>query len=121
MPLIFTNRRGVVTSSFIKDSKSVPPARTSTSPQVEPSSADTCSLPLGLEYSNGRIAASFRIESGQHSVWRNRQKRHAHANGIGNCVGNRRHRPYSTRLAQADGAAPVISFAGNHWYHPLAN
>src|SRR5215470_13042031 len=90
MPLMLTKRFGVVTSSFIKESRSLPPARISTSPQFLASNADTCSVVLGLAYSNGRIVASF--QSSQNTVRRDGKEGNAHANGIGHGVADGRHR-----------------------------
>src|SRR5690242_833128 len=78
--LILTSRFGVVISSFISESRSLPPARISTSPQPLPSKAGTCSGVVGLEYSNGRIAASLGVERGQDAVRGERQEGNAHAN-----------------------------------------
>src|ERR1041385_6481520 len=79
--LMLTRRLGVVISSFIRESRSLPPARISTSPQLLPSRAGTCSAVVGLEYSNGRIVASFGVERGQDAVWSERQERNADAKG----------------------------------------
>src|ERR1051326_6605989 len=112
--LMFTRRLGVVISSFIRESRSLPPASISTSPQLFPSRAGTCSGVVGLEYSNGRIAASFLIERGQDAVRRKRQKRHAHANCIGYGIGNGGHGPDGGRFSQADRTTLVIAFASHH-------
>src|SRR5437764_15181812 len=120
MFLIFTRRRGVVISSFISESRSVPPARISTSPQLFPSSAGTCSLVLGLVNSNGCIAASL-IEGCQHPVRRDWQEGNTHANGIGHSIRDRGSGRDRGRLAQAYRTALVISFAGHHVHHQLAN
>src|SRR5437764_13282791 len=109
MFLIFTRRRGVVISSFISESRSVPPARISTSPQLFPSSAGTCSLVLGLVNSNGCIAASL-IEGCQHPVRRDGQERNTHSNGIGHGIGTSGGRRDRARPAQAERAALVMSF-----------
>src|SRR5579859_7758501 len=119
--LIFTRRFGVVISSFIRESRSLPPARISTSPQLLPSRAGTCSGVVGLANSNGRIAASFGVERGQDAVRGERQKRDAHAYGVGDGIRDCGHRADSGRLAQADGPALVIAFAGHHVDHQLAD
>src|SRR5579871_403166 len=113
MPLIFTRRCGAVTSSFIKESRSVPPARTSTSPQRLPSKPETCSCLVGLVYSNGRISASL-VESRHDTVGSDGQVRHAHADGVGNRIGDGRRRRNRGRLTQPDGATLVVSLAGHH-------
>src|SRR5437660_4084245 len=118
--LMFTSRRGVVISSFISESRSVPPARISTSPQLFPSSAGTCSLVLGLVNSNGCIAASL-IEGCQHPVRRDGQERNTHSNGIGHGIGNSSGGRNRGRLAQADRTTLVISLAGHHVHHQLAH
>src|SRR5215510_8192933 len=52
---MFTRRLGCTMSSFIRASRSVPPARTSALSQVEPSRLTACSGVVGLAYSNDRI------------------------------------------------------------------
>src|SRR3954464_14521861 len=89
--LMFTSRLGVVMSSFIRESRSLPPARISTSPQLWPRSVGTCCAVVGLIYSNGRIAASLGIERGQDAVRGNGQEGNAHAHGFGHGIGNGRH------------------------------
>src|SRR5438270_11375689 len=79
MDLMLTNRLGVVISSFISESRSVPPANTSVSPQLLPSNAETCVLLVGVVNSNGRILTSG-VQSSDNPLRRNGQERHAHAN-----------------------------------------
>src|SRR5437660_7688295 len=107
IPLMFTSRRGVVTSSFISDSRSVPPARISTSPQLFPRRAGTCSLVLGLVYSNGCMVRSL-IEGCKHPVRGNGHEWNAHANRVGHSIGDGGHRRNGRRLAQANGPTLVI-------------
>src|SRR5205809_5661240 len=120
MFLMFTSRRGVVISSFISESRSVPPARISTSPQLFPSRAGTCSLVLGLVNSNGCIAASL-IEGCQHPVRRDWQEGNTRSNGIGYGIGNSGSGRNRRRLAQAYRAAFVVSFAGHHVHYQFTN
>src|SRR5689334_21925136 len=119
MPLIFTRRFGVVMSSFMRESRSLPPARISTSPQFLPSSAETWSVVCGLAYSNGRIVASF--QRSQYAVGRDRQEGNAHADGIGHGVADSSHWSDRGWFAQADRAALVVAFAGHHVYHQLTD
>src|SRR5258707_343171 len=84
--LMLTSRFGVVISSFISESRSVPPASTSVSPQLLPSNAETCVLLVGVANSNGRIFTS-RIQSRDNPLWCDGQKGHTHANRIGHRVG----------------------------------
>src|SRR5437588_10200611 len=92
MFLMLTRRRGVVTSSFISDSRSVPPARISTSPQLFPRRAGTCSLVLGLVNSNGCMVPSL-IQGCKHPVRGNRHEGDTHADRVGNSIGNGGHWP----------------------------
>src|SRR5215471_8602186 len=120
MSLMLTSRFGVVMSSFISESRSVPPASTSTSPQFLPKRGITCSLVLGLEYSNGCMATSL-IERCHDAIGRDGQERHAHANGVGYGIGNRSRRPDRRWLAQANRPALVVSLAGHHVHDQLRN
>src|SRR5579872_5656344 len=115
MSLMLIKRFGATTSSFINASKSVPPARISVFPQVVPSKLMAWDLLFGLMYSKGRILrTSLLFHSGEDTIGRKWKKRHSHANGIGNGVGDgsagRDHR----RLAQSDDAAFVVSLASHH-------
>src|SRR5271166_7076748 len=115
--LIFTRRLGATTSSFISASKSVPPARME---PCSPSSVATCSFFVGLTYSNARMAASL-LHRFQNAVGRERQERHAHADGIRDGVGDGRTRRDHRRLGQADDTALVVALAGHHVHLQLAN
>src|ERR1051326_6810023 len=115
--LMLTSRLGAVISSFISESKSLPPARISTSPQFCPRRVGTCSGVVGLMYSNGRIATSFGVERRQDAIWSKWQEGHAHPDSIGDGIRDRRHRADGGGLAQTDGAAFVIALAGHHVHH----
>src|SRR5215510_2393462 len=114
MPLMLTTRFGVTMKSFISESKSVPPARTSVSPQEAPSNATACSLVVGLAYSNFCIGPSFLFERREHAVGSQRERGHADADGVGHRVRDRRPRRDSRRFAHADDAAFVVTFARHH-------
>src|SRR5215831_12820487 len=118
--LMFTRRLGVVMSSFMSESRSVPPARTSTSPQFLPSSGMTCSLVFGLAYSNARMATSL-IECRHNAIGCDGQKWNADANSIGHGIGNGRSWTNRRRLAQTDGPSFVVAFASHHVYNQLRN
>src|SRR5262245_5432911 len=90
MFLILTTRLGVTMKSFINESRSVPPARTSVSPQEAPSNATACSLVVGLAYSNFCIGPSFLFERREDAVWSQRERGHANADGVGHGVRDRR-------------------------------
>src|SRR4029079_16735442 len=83
IPLMFTRVFGVTMSSFMSDSRSVPPARISALRKLLPSSSTACSLVAGLAYSNARIVASLLFQGVQHPVGRERQGRHPHSDRIG--------------------------------------
>src|SRR4029077_17551362 len=106
--LMFTSRLGVVISSFMRESRSLPPARISTSPQFFPSSAGTWSVVCGLAYSNGRIVASF--QRSQYAVRRDGQEGNAHADSIGHGIADSGHWSDGGWFAQADRAAFVVAF-----------
>src|SRR5262245_14245016 len=110
-------------SSFISDSKSVPPASTSASAQLEPSSAAACSSVSGLAYSNARIlfASLLLVQSRQHSIGRERKIRHSHADRVSDGIRDRGPRRNHRRLAQADYSALVVAFAGHHSNHQLTD
>src|SRR5215510_16059367 len=114
MPLMLTTRFGVTTKSFINESRSVPPARTSVSPQEAPSNATACSLVVGLAYSNFCIGPSFLFERREHAVWSQRECGHADADGVGHGVRDRRAGRDRRRFADADDAAFVVTFARHH-------
>src|SRR5271167_3185826 len=114
---MLTSRLGATTSSFISASRSVPPARID---PCSPSSAATCSFFVGVTYSNARIGASL-PQRFQHAVGCERQEGHAHADGVGDCVGNRRAGRDYWRLGQSDDAALVVALAGHHVYLQLAD
>src|SRR5262245_63976235 len=86
MFLILTTRFGVTMKSFMSEIRSVPPARTSASPQDLPSNATACSLVVGLAYSNFCIGPSFLFERREHAVRSQRERGHANANGVGHGV-----------------------------------
>src|SRR5262245_7905825 len=113
-PLMLTTRFGVTMKSFISESRSVPPARTSASPQVAPSSATACSLVVGLAYSNFCIGPSFLFERREHAVGGKRERGHANADGVGHRVRDRRAGRDRRRFAHADDAAFVVTFARHH-------
>src|SRR5579875_2360264 len=108
--LILTSRFGATTSSFIRASKSVPPARIAPS---SPSKVATCSLLVGLTYSNACMGTSL-LQRFQHAIRRQGQERHTHAYGVGHGIGDRSARRNHRRLSQADDAALVVAFAGHH-------
>src|SRR5262245_2294243 len=109
-------------SSFIKESKSVPPARTSASAQLLPNKATACSLVVGLAYSNARILfASLLFESCKNSIRRKRQSRNAYANSICYCVRDDRAWRHNRRLAQANHPSLVITLAGHHMHDQLSD
>src|ERR1019366_3678712 len=110
MCLMFTRRWGATTSSFISASRSVPPARME---PYSPSSVATCSLFVGLTYSNGRMCASV-LQRFQHAGRRERQKWHAHADRISDRVRDGRTGRDHGRLGQSDDAALVVTFATHH-------
>src|SRR4051812_5883767 len=113
--LLLTIRLGCTTSSFISEIKSVPPASTAASSQLVPSSPMACSLVVALAYSNARIfSASFLFQRRQNLVRGQRQRRHAHADGVGDGVRDSRARRNHRRLAQPDDAALVVALAGHH-------
>src|SRR6185437_4965945 len=119
--LMFTSRLGVVISSFIRESRSLPPARISTSPQLLPNSAGTCCAAVGLVYSNGRIVASLRIERSQHAIWRDRHEGTTHADGVGDSVVDCSHWANGGRFTQADRPTLVITLAGHHVDHQFSD
>src|SRR5262245_19117683 len=122
MPLILTTRLGVTMKSFIRLSRSVPPARTSVSPHDLPSSPTACSLVVGLAYSNFCIGSSFLLrERFEHAVGRQWDGRHANADGVGHGVRDRRARRNRGRLADADDAALVVALAGHHMDFEIAD
>src|ERR1044072_5647100 len=85
--LTLTSRFGCTTSSFISEIKSVPPASTAASSQLALSSPTACSLVVALAYSNARIfSPSFLFQRRQDLVRGQRQRRHAHADGVGDGV-----------------------------------
>src|SRR5688572_3271275 len=108
MSLMFTNLLGETTSSFIRASRSVPPASMSASAQLLPSRLMACSLVVGLAYSNPRIAASLLFKRCQNSIRRQRQVRHPNPDCVGDGVGDHRPRRNGWRLAKPDHAALVI-------------
>src|SRR5262245_33223853 len=112
--LMLTTRFGVTMKSFIIERRSVPPARTSVSPQEAPSSATACSLVVGLAYSNFCIGPSFLFERREDAVGGQRERGHANADGVGHRVRDRRARRDSRWLAHADDAAFVVTFARHH-------
>src|SRR5262245_8810288 len=114
MLLMLTTRFGVAMNSFINESRSVPPARTSVSPQEAPSSATACSLVVGLAYSNFCIGPSFLFERREHAVGSQRERGHADGGGVGHRVRDRRAWRDSRRFAHADDAAFVVTFARHH-------
>src|SRR5207302_1217264 len=95
-------RFGVTTSSFIRASRSLPPASISAGPQVLSKRATACSLVVGLAYSKLRIAPSFLLQGSQDAIGRHRQLRHTHANSVGDSVGNRCARRDRRWLAKPD-------------------
>src|SRR5215210_1100088 len=107
-------------SSFIKESRSVPPASTSASDDELPSSATACSLVVGLAYSNARIVASLLFERRKHTVGRERQMRHSHSDGIRYCVRDCRAGRDDRRLAKPYHSALVVAFACHHVNDKLA-
>src|SRR5271157_2058947 len=139
--LILTRRLGATTSSFISASRSVPPARMY---PCSPSSVATCSFFVGVTYSNSRIATPDFVcgakapsslqcpgrgpegplypnalpvcptQRFEHAIGCERQEGHAHADGIGDCVGNRRAGRDHRRLGQSDDAALVVALASHH-------
>src|SRR5262245_7303831 len=114
MLLMLTTRFGVTMKSFISESRSVPPARTSVSPHVLPSNATACSLVVGLAYSNFCTGPSFLFKRREHAVGSQRDRTHAHADSVGHGVRNRRAGRDRRRFAYTDDAAFVIPFAGHH-------
>src|ERR1035441_2375918 len=110
MCLMFTRRSGATTSSFISASKSVPPARME---PRSPSRIATCSLFVGLTYSNGSMSASV-LQRFQHASGSERQKWHAHPDRIGDRVRDGRPGRDHGRLGQSDDAALVVTFASHH-------
>src|SRR5262245_9394402 len=112
--LMLTTRFGVTMKSFISESRSVPPARTSVSPQEAPSSATACALVVGLAYSNFCIGPSFLFESRKHAVGSQWDRRNANADGVGHRVRDRRAGRDRRRFAHADDAALVVTFARHH-------
>src|SRR5271167_4986544 len=115
--LILTRRLGATTSSFISASKSVPPARME---PCSPSSVATCSFFVGVTYSNARIGPSL-LQRFQYAVGRERQEWHAHADGIGHRVGNRRAGRNHRWLSQADHPALVVTLASHHVHLEFAD
>src|SRR3982751_1665078 len=105
--LMFTNRLGATTSSFIKESRSVPPASTSASFQSLPNNLTACSLVAGLAYSNARLVASLLFQRRKHTVGCERPSRHTPSYSIGDGVGDSRSWRDGGRLAQSYHASLV--------------
>src|SRR5215471_3968954 len=120
--LIFTSRFGCTMSSFIRESRSVPPARTSASAQLLPSKATACSLVVGLAYSNARILfASLLFKSCKDSIRRKRQSRNAHAYCVCHGVRDDRARRYNRGLAESYHPSLVVTLAGHHMNNQLTD
>src|SRR5713101_1515396 len=122
MSFMLTSRLGATISSFIRASRSVPPANTSASVQLLPSRPTACSLVVGLAYSNARIlfASLLLVQSCQHSIGRERKIRHSHADRIGYCVRDRGARRNYRRFSESDHPALVVTLAGHHMNGKLA-
>src|SRR5262245_61483619 len=114
MFLMLTTRFGATMKSFMREIRSVPPARTSASPQEAPSSATACSLVVGLAYSNFCIGPSFLFERREHAVGGQRERGHANADGVGHRVRDRRAGRNDRRFADADHAALVVTLSRHH-------
>src|SRR5437867_10760232 len=112
MSFMLTSRLGATISSFIRASRSVPPASTSASAQLLPSRPTACSLVVGLAYSNARILfASLLVESCQNAIWCNWKIRHARPDRIGHGVRDRSAGRHDGWLTQADHSALVVALA----------
>src|SRR5882672_10598924 len=86
IPFMLTSVFGVTMSSFMSESRSVPPARISALRKFLPRSSTACSFVVGLAYSNARIVASLLFQGVQHAVGRERQGRHPHSDRVGHGV-----------------------------------
>src|SRR6516225_7380096 len=104
-------------SSFISASRSVPPARTD---PLSPSSTAICSFFVGVAYSNCCMSTSF-FQCRENAIGGERQERHAHADGVGHCVRDRRAWRNHWRLSQSDDATLVVAFASHHVDLEFAN
>src|SRR5260370_41877385 len=108
MPLIFTTRFGVSRYSFIKLIRSVPPARTSTAPQLEESMPRASFSDDGLAYSNACILRSPFFQGLEDPVGGEGNQRDAHADGVGDRVGDGGDAADGWRFPKADDAALVM-------------
>src|SRR5690348_4777558 len=95
MPCRLTTRLGEETKSLVRSNKSVPPAKTSASFQLLPRSFTAPSFVVGLANSKGCISPVLPLgllESFQYFIRGQRQRGHADANGVRDCIGNGRAR-----------------------------
>src|SRR6476660_3608402 len=105
--------------SFIRLIRSVPPARTSTSPHCAPSiPAASCTV-VGLEYAKACMLCVPPLQRRQHPVGAERDTRHAHADGVSDRITNGRDRTYRRRLAEANYAALVVCLRDIQMHHNL--
>src|SRR6185436_5028318 len=109
IPLMFTRIFGATMSSFISESRSVPPARISAFRKLLPSSSTACSFVVGLAYSNARIVASLLFQGVQNAVWGERQGRHPHSDRVGHGVSDDCARRNNRRLSEPDYSALVVT------------
>src|SRR6185436_19467432 len=114
IPLMLTKIFGATMSSFISESRSVPPARISAFRKLLPRSSTACSFVVGLAYSNARIVASLLFQGVQHAVRGERQGRHPHSDRVGHGVSDNSARRYYGRLSESDDSAVVIALSGHH-------
>src|SRR5215472_2813393 len=121
MFLMFTTRFGAKMSSFISASRSVPPASGAASLHEFPRRLMAWFTFAALAYSNARIAASLLFQSRQHPIGCQRQRRHAHADRIGNRVRNRSARRDYRRFTESDRTTLVVTLSGHHVHHQLAD
>src|SRR6185295_67159 len=114
IPLMLTRIFGATMSSFISESRSVPPARISALRKLLPSSSTACSFVVGLAYSNARIVASLLFQGVQHAVRRERQGRHPHSDRVGHGVSDNSARRNYRRLSEPDHSPLVVALARHH-------
>src|ERR1043165_8233871 len=103
--------------SFIRLIRSVPPARTSTSPHCEASIPAASWTVVGLEYAKACMLRVPPLQRRQHSVRAERDTRHAHADGVGDRIAYGRDRTHRGRLAETDYAAFVVCFRYIQMHH----
>src|SRR5215468_5802372 len=118
-------RLGCTTSSFIKASRSLPPARISVSSQLAPRRLTACCTLVALAYSNGRMASllsgSGSFKGREDPIGSERQERHPHSDRVGDGVGDHRAGRDDGWLAQPDHAALVVAGPRHHVHNELAN